>query len=65
MLTVLLTKPLIVNKYPNVSFHKDVWPNVHNTIVDANLRDLSGRIAHGIVPSNVILFKRRVRADRL
>ena len=56
MLSVLLTKPLIVSKSPNVSFHKEVWPNVHNTFVDTNLRDLSWRKAHEIVPREVRIW---------
>ena len=53
--------PLVVAKYPSIEFDKHVWPNIHNCFVDANLRDLSWRTAHDIVPTNYLLYKRRVR----
>ena len=63
LLKGIVTQPLIITTYPLVVFNKEVWPNIHNVFVDANLRDLSWRVAHDIVPTNYLLYKRRIRRN--
>ena len=55
----MLTQPLVVAKHHRIAFH-NVWPNIHNTFVDSNVRDLAWRIAHECLPTNDLLYRHDV-----
>ena len=57
----IIYPPIVVRKYPSIAFDVNVWPNIHNNFVDGNLRDLAWRVAHNILPTNDLLYRRRIR----
>ena len=57
----IISPPIVVRKYPSIAFDVNVWPNIHNNLVDGNLRDLAWRVAHNILPTNDLLYRRRIR----
>ena len=57
----IISPSIGVRKYPSIAFDVNVWPNIHNNFVDGNLRDLAWRVAHNILPTTDLLYRRRIR----
>ena len=50
--------PHIVHQFPRIDF-KEVFKVVHHKFVDQDLRDVSWRVAHYIIPVNYYLYEKR------